>query len=171
MVKIFLLLYFVYLAQCTTYVRTNTYAFLPTDLKTAVVISAYRLSNITFYVVTEDYIVYFDSTAVQSSGWNKKYEFTYQLDFTTLQKIGTSALLPNNNLGNFTIELYDDDNLIATSQQFSISPSSAFEGLLENSLFYYRAQRDGADVGNILQHHKKIIDRPNRDVSRALSFE
>ena len=145
---VLLLLCIVYFVHSSTVIRTNSFGFLPQSQKTAVVLSSTLLSNVRFSVYSGSNAVYSSSSVTSSAKWNTQYAYTYQLDFTTVQTIGKKY--PKTRLirsGNYTIQLYDAQGNVIASSPFTISSSVAYNQLIENSLFYYRAQRDGSNIG------------------------
>jgi hypothetical protein len=90
MKSLLLLLCFVYFVHSSTYIRTNSFAFLPQAQKTAVVLSTTSISGAKFSVYYGSIAIYSSSTVTSSAKWNTQYAYTYQLDFTSVQANGNT---------------------------------------------------------------------------------
>jgi hypothetical protein len=138
---LFLLFYFHGSYASSYFIRVNSVSFRPTDIKYGVVLASSSIKSDTFFYavinstgepIYEQYV----QTDVTSS-WSSSFRQTYTVTFSDI----TSP-------GRYTLRLYNGDGYqVAESQSFLIEDDvQIYRQLLNNSIFFFRAQRDGPDV-------------------------
>lgn len=123
------------LAAAVAAVRVNQVGYIGSEPKTAVLMASKKETGATFRLVDAGGHTVFTAPVGDSTGrWNGKYKKTYALDFSAVSAPGT-----------YTIAV--DGPVPAASPPFRIDAGgNLYPGLLSNALFFYQAQRDGADV-------------------------
>ena len=124
-------------AQPDAQIRVNQVGFLLNDSKQALLMATDFESNATFKVVGSDGATALSASAENKiSSWNTAYSNVYLLDFSSVKKPGTYFLKVE---GTFP----------AVSPSFQIGTrNEIYRPLLRNALFFFQAQRDGADVSS-----------------------
>jgi hypothetical protein len=122
-------------AEINAQVRVNQAGFLMNDTKQALLMATDSESNATFKVVSSDGTVVLTALVGNKIGsWSTVYTNVYLLDFSSVKKAGIYSI--------------NVDGIVpAVSPSFQIGTGSdVYAPLLRNSLFFFQAQRDGADV-------------------------
>ena len=114
-------------------IRVNQVGYVCHGNKEACLMASTPASNTLFQVIGTNGIVAFNAGIGEKIGsWNANYPNLYRLDFTALTNPGT-----------YFIKVASG----AVSPQFQIGPGREIYGPpLQNSLFFFQAQRDGPDV-------------------------
>lgn len=152
-------------AAGSAYVRVNQVGYLASDTKQAILLASGPESGATFNVVNNSNgkTVYSAPIGPGQGSWSKAFPNTYLLDFSSVHSVGS-----------YTITVKGSIN--ASSPIFKLgSGEDLYAGLLPNALFFYQAQRDGANVNpnvmnrqpsHLTDEQASIYDTPvyNNDV-------
>ncbi|MBW8865093.1 MAG: glycoside hydrolase family 9 protein, partial [Verrucomicrobia bacterium] len=116
-------------------IRLNQIGFVVEGGKQALLMATEAESNAIFQVVSADGTVAFTGPIGNKTGsWSAAYPDVYVLDFSSVKKAGT-----------YSVKVAG--TVPATSPSFKIGTGNEiYAPLLRNSLFFFEAQRDGADV-------------------------
>jgi endoglucanase len=122
-------------AEPDAQIRVNQAGFLTGDNKTAFLMATIAESNATFKIVNADGAVALTAPVTRHVGsWNPAYANIYELDFSAVTMPGT-----------YSIKV--EGTIPAVSPSFQIGTGKEiYTPLLRNSLFFFQAQRDGAEV-------------------------
>src|ERR1039458_3819927 len=130
-------------AEINAQIRVNQAGFLVNDTKQALLMATGSESNAIFKVVSSDGPVALTASVGNKIGsWSTVYTNIYLLDFSSVKKAGI-----------YSIKVYG--GVLAVSPSFQIGTGSdVYAPLLRNSLFFFQAQRDGADVSSAVINRK-----------------
>jgi hypothetical protein len=130
-------------AEINAQIRVNQAGFLVNDTKQALLMATGSESNAIFKVVSSDGPVALTASVGNKIGsWSTVYTNIYLLDFSSVKKAGI-----------YSIKVYG--GVPAVSPSFQIGTGSdVYAPLLRNSLFFFQAQRDGADVSSAVINRK-----------------
>jgi endoglucanase len=142
-------------AAQTAFVRVNQVGYQATKSKTAFLMSSVAETGASFHVVrvAGGATVYSHAIGARRSKWSGAYPYVYELRFSSFQTNGT-----------YRIDV-DGGAVDATSPTFKIgSAASLYAPLLDNSLVFYQAQRDGRNVIS------SVLDRKPSHLRDAKAF-
>ena len=122
-------------ASGSAYVRVNQVGYVIGQTKQAILMASGSESGATFSLVNaHGQNIYSAPIGASQGSWSSTFPNTYLLDFSTVQTPGSYTIIVRGLLN-------------ASSPQFGIDTGAKlYARLLPNALFFYQAQRDGANV-------------------------
>lgn len=120
----------------SAYVRVNQVGYVTDQTKSAILMATQAESGAIFHVINTStgQTVYSAPIGASQGSWSTTFPDTYVLDFSAIH-----------NAGSYTINV--SGPIKATSPPFGIGTgANLYSTLLPNALFFYQAQRDGANV-------------------------
>jgi hypothetical protein len=130
-------------AEINAQIRVNQAGFLVNDTKQALLMATDSESNAIFKVVSSDGPFALTASVGNKIGsWSTVYTNIYLLDFSSVKKAGI-----------YSIKVYGVVPAVSPSFQIGTG-SDVYAPLLRNLLFFFQAQRDGADVSSAVINRK-----------------
>ena len=135
------------------YIRLSQVGFLPSDIKSGIVLTNENFENEKFFVVDQQQNVAFTGTLGQNTGPYGKFKNSYVFEFSQFRQFGT-----------FYINLKDN-----VSYKFRIS-SKVFNPVVDSLMQFFRVQRSGytepylhgtshiADATSLIDGEKRIAE-------------
>ncbi|HEX6739622.1 MAG TPA: glycoside hydrolase family 9 protein [Vicinamibacteria bacterium] len=123
-------------AWATAHVRVNQVGYAPAAGKRAFLMSSEPEAGAVFQVrnAADDHVVFSAPVGARVASWSSRFPNVYVLDFGTVRAEGTYRIVVRGPLD-------------ASSPRFRVErDATLLPGLIANSLFFFRTQRDGPDV-------------------------